>query len=43
MLQELHLEYYDNLLKYVDEFQQFKDDYDPDEFIKHKGGKDSMI
>ena len=29
----------------MDEFKQFKEDYDPEEFIKHsnKGGKDSMV
>ena len=36
MLNELHIEYYDELLQYINEFTHFKNEYCPDDTCKHK-------
>jgi hypothetical protein len=36
MLSELHMDYYFELLKYQDEFRDFKNDYDPREVLRSK-------
>lgn len=41
MLSELHIEYYDEIMNYMDEFNQFKKEYNPKDFIKNKNNENS--